>query len=68
MTLEWVMILVAAGESETVECKARKETRREAAATVCAMLNQGSGHVLGGVGRSPGGDIDRPAALRADSG
>ena len=49
MTLEWVMKVVAAGESETVECKATTGTRREAAATLCAMLNQRGGHVLFGV-------------------
>ena len=56
MTLEWVMTLVAAGESETVECKATTGTRREAAATVCAMLNQRGGHVLFGV--TPAGDVE----------
>ena len=49
MTLEWARALVAAGESETVECKATTGTRREAAATVCAMLNQRGGHVLFGI-------------------
>ena len=55
MTLEWVRALVAAGESETVECKATTGTRREAAATVCAMLNQRGGHVLFGI--TPTGDV-----------
>ena len=56
MTLEWVMTLVAAGESETVECKATTGTRRKAATTVCAMLNQRGGHVLFGV--TPAGDVE----------
>ncbi len=49
MTLEQIAAIVAAGESETVECKATTGTRREAAATICAMLNQRGGHVLFGV-------------------
>lgn len=55
MTLEQVLDLVAPGESETLELKATTGTRREAAATVCAMLNQRGGHVLFGV--SPDGAV-----------
>ncbi len=40
---------VAAGESETLEFKTTTGTRREAARTVCAMLNQQGGQVLFGV-------------------
>ena len=53
MTPEQVLDLVASGESETLEFKATTGTRREAVATVCAMLNQRGGHVLFGV--SPDG-------------
>ena len=49
MTPEGVAALAASGESETLELKATTGTRREAAATVCAMLNQRGGHVLFGV-------------------
>ena len=45
-----VATLAASGESEVLECKATTGTRREAAATVRAMLNQRGGHVLFGVG------------------
>ena len=45
--------LVASGESETLEFKTTTGTRREAVATVCAMLNQRGGHVVFGV--SPDG-------------
>ena len=55
MTLEEIAILAASGESETLECKATTGTRREAAATLCAMLNQRGGHVLFGI--SPGGRL-----------
>ena len=43
------MDLVESGESETLEFKATTGTRREAVATVCAMVNQRGGHVLFGV-------------------
>lgn len=46
MTPEQILDLVASGESETLELKATTGTRREAPATVCAMLNQRGGHVL----------------------
>lgn len=55
MTPEQVAALAASGESETLECKVTTGTRREAAATVCAMLNQRGGHVLFGV--SPDGRL-----------
>lgn len=55
MTLEQVFDLVASGESETLELKTTTGTRREAVATVCAMLNQRGGHVLFGV--SPDGTV-----------
>ena len=40
MTLEQISALAVAGESETLEFKSTTGTRREAASTVCAMLNQ----------------------------
>lgn len=49
MTLDQLKELANSGESETLEFKATTGTRREAAATVCAMLNQRGGHVLFGV-------------------
>ena len=44
MTPDQVISLVASGESETLEFKATTGTRREAAATICAMLNQRGGN------------------------
>ena len=44
MRPEQIATLAEAGESETLEFKATTGTRREAAATVCAMLNQRGGH------------------------
>ena len=41
--------LAASGESETLELKATTGTRREAAMTVCAFLNQHGGQALFGV-------------------
>ena len=55
MTPEQVTALAATGESETLEFKSTTGTRREAAQTVCAMLNQRGGHVLFGV--TPRGDV-----------
>ncbi|MDE0030589.1 MAG: putative DNA binding domain-containing protein [Deltaproteobacteria bacterium] len=55
MTPEQISALVASGESETLELKATTRTRREAAATVCAMLNRRGGYVLFGV--TPEGSI-----------
>ncbi len=49
MTIEQIAAIVAVGESDRLECKATTGTRREAAATICAMLNQRGGHVLFGV-------------------
>ncbi len=46
MTPDQIATLAALGESETLEFKATTGTRREAAMTVCAFLNQGGGHVL----------------------
>ena len=55
MTPEQVKALAAIGETESLEFKATTGRRREAIATVCAMLNQGGGHVLFGV--SPEGRV-----------
>ena len=55
MTPEQIAALVAPGESETLEFKATTGTRREAAQTVCAFLNQSGGQVLFGV--MPTGDV-----------
>ena len=49
MNLERLAGMAAAGESETLEFKSTTGSRREAARTVCAMLNQEGGHVLFGV-------------------
>ncbi len=49
MTPNEIKALVASGESETLEFKATTGARREAAMTLCAMLNQRGGHVLFGV-------------------
>ena len=49
MIISHVTALAASGESETLELKATTGTRREAAMTVCAFLNQGGGQVLFGV-------------------
>ena len=55
MTPDQVAALVAAGESETLEFKSTTGTRREAAQTVRAMLNQRGGYVLFGV--TPDGGV-----------
>ena len=55
MTPEQIAALVASGESETLEFKETTGTRREAAQTVCAFLNQSGGQVLFGV--TPTGDV-----------
>ena len=55
MMFDQAVALAAAGESETLEFKHTTGTRREAAQTVCAMLNQRGGHVLFGV--TPAGDV-----------
>ena len=49
MTPEQISALVASGESQTLEFKTTTGTRREAAATLCAMLNQHGGCVLFGI-------------------
>ena len=49
MTVEQISKLVASGESEALEFKATTGARREAAKTLCAMLNQQGGRVLFGV-------------------
>ena len=49
LTRNEVAAMTATGESEGLEFKATTGTRREAAMTVCAMLNQQGGHVLFGV-------------------
>ena len=49
MTLEHITALAASGESETLELKETTGTRREAAMSVCAFLNQSGGQVLFGV-------------------
>ena len=49
MNIDHVTTLAASGESETLEFKETTGTRREAAMTVCAFLNQGGGQVLFGV-------------------
>ncbi len=51
MKIEEIRSLAAQGESETLEFKATTGTRREAAMTLCAMLNQDGGRVLFGVTR-----------------
>ena len=49
MTPAELATLAASGESETLELKATTSTRREAAKTLCAFLNQQGGQVLFGV-------------------
>ena len=49
MTPDQIAALVASGESETLEFKTTTGARREAAATICAMLNQQGGQVLFGI-------------------
>ena len=51
MTPDHIATLTATGESETLEFKETTGTRREAAMTVCAFLNQRGGQVLFGVTR-----------------
>ena len=55
MTLDQITTLAASGESESLEFKATTGMRREAARTVCAMLNHRGGHVLFGV--TPDGNV-----------
>lgn len=49
MTLNEIIALTASSESETLEFKSSTGTRREAAKTLCAMLNQSGGQILFGV-------------------
>ena len=49
MTKNDLVILAGRGESERLEFKATTGTRREAAMTMCAFLNQHGGQVLFGV-------------------
>ena len=44
-----VSTLTTSGESETLEFKETTGTRRKAAMTICAFLNQSGGQVLFGV-------------------
>ena len=60
LTLDQLTALTATGESETQESETQEfkrttGTRKQAAETVCAMLNQRGGRVLFSV--TPGGDI-----------
>ncbi len=55
MALDEILALAAERESETLEFKRTTGTRREAAATVCALLNHRGGHVLFGV--TPEGEV-----------
>ena len=49
MIIDQIAALAASGESETLEFKETTRTRREAAMTVCAFLNQRGGQMLFGV-------------------
>ena len=49
MTIDQIAALATTGESETLEFKETTGTRREAAMTVCAFLNQRGGQVPFGV-------------------
>ena len=55
MTPEQITTWVAAGESETLELKRSTGQRREAARSLCAMLNHRGGRVLFGV--EPDGQV-----------
>ena len=55
MTREDIATITSEGESETLEFKLTTGTRREAARTVCAMLNNSGGQVIFGV--SPEGSV-----------
>ena len=57
MTPEEIVALVETGESETLEFKRTTGTRREAARSICAMLNQRGGRVLFGI--TPEGSVVR---------
>ncbi len=49
MNMGEISVLASTGESETLEFKTTTGTRREAAMTVCAFLNQRGGQVMFGV-------------------
>ena len=49
MTLKTITALAAEQESEILELKSTTGERREAAKTMCAMLNTRGGHILFGV-------------------
>lgn len=55
MTREDIATITSEGESETLEFELTTGTRREAARTVCAMLNNSGGQVIFGV--SPEGAV-----------
>ena len=55
ISLKQITTLSTSGESETLEYKATTGTRREAAMTMCAFLNQDGGQVLFGVTKA--GDV-----------
>lgn len=60
MTLDYIISLIATGESETLEFKQTTGRRREATRTMCAMLNHRGGNVLFGVtpeGKVVGQDV-----------
>ena len=55
LTPDQLEALATKGESETQEFKRTTGTRKEAAETMCAMLNQRGGHILFGV--TPEGNV-----------
>ena len=55
MTPEQISALAAEGESELLEFKQTTNARREAAQTLCAMLNQRGGRILFGI--TPDGKV-----------
>lgn len=55
VTIDQISTIAATGESETLEFKETTRTRREAARTLCAFLNQQGGQVLFGV--TPAGAV-----------
>ena len=59
MTPERFTVMAVSGKSETLEFEGTKETRRDAATPVCAMLNQRCAHVL--LDATAEGDVVGPA-------
>ncbi len=55
MNSDQLASLAKSRESETLEFKTTNGTRREAAMTACAFMNQRGGHALFGV--TPDGDV-----------